>query len=144
MSADHAVANRALEVATTSKPKAARPRRRSGPERQLEIQISMGIRLLDSPEAFALSSWLPEYRFALPRQFRFDFAWPSRKVALEIDGGIWVRGRHARGRGITDDCEKACLAAIEGWRVLRVTPQHVEQGKALCWLQLALFGEQRI
>ncbi len=38
-----------------------------------------------------------EYRFAqeaLGRKWRFDFSWPEYRVAVELDGGTWVRGRH--------------------------------------------------
>ena len=66
---------------------------------------------------------IAEYTFASPRKFRFDFAWPEQKVALEIDGGIWSRGAHGRGWGIARDQEKGNLAATLGWRVLRVQPR---------------------
>jgi very-short-patch-repair endonuclease len=72
------------------------------------------------------------------RKFRFDLAWPDRHVALEIDGAVWINGRHSRGSGVQKDCEKFSLAAIYGWRVMRVTPDQVKSGKALRWLGLAL------
>ena len=59
-----------------------------------------------------------EYKFALPeRQYRFDFAWPGQRVAIEVDGGQWSPhgGRHGTDR----DREKLNLAAALGWRVLR-------------------------
>ncbi len=72
-----------------------------------------------------------EYRFAPPRRFRFDFAWPSLRIAMEIDGGIWTRGRHTRGAGVERDMEKLNLAAVNGWRVLRFSPRMVLDGSAL-------------
>ncbi len=61
-----------------------------------------------------------QHRFAAPdRQWRFDFAWPEQKVAVEIDGGIFVHGGHNRGMQITADHEKANYATMRGWRVLR-------------------------
>ena len=62
-----------------------------------------------------------EYAFARPRKFRFDFAWPVHRVALEIEGAAFVRGRHTRGAGFATDCFKYSLAAASGWIVLRVT-----------------------
>lgn len=62
-----------------------------------------------------------EYRFAPPRRWRFDFAWPERRVAVEVEGGGWVRGRHHRPGGFTKDCEKYNAAVLRGWRVLRYT-----------------------
>lgn len=80
-----------------------------------------------------------EYRFAPPRRFRFDLAWPEQgKLACEIDGAVWVNGRHSRGSGIQRDCEKFSLAAIHGWRVMRVTGDMVKSGKALKLLELAI------
>jgi very-short-patch-repair endonuclease len=57
------------------------------------------------------------------RQFRFDFAWIEEKLALECDGGIWTRGAHGRGTGITRDHEKRNLATLQGWRVLHCVPK---------------------
>ena len=63
-----------------------------------------------------------EYRFHPTRKWRFDFAWPDAKLALEVDGGVWTQGRHTRGAGWLKDAEKFNTAAVMGWRVLRVTP----------------------
>lgn len=64
----------------------------------------------------------PEYRFAPPRKWRFDYCWPAYKVALEVEGGVWTRGRHTRGAGFLKDIEKYNEAASLGWLVLRTTP----------------------
>ena len=79
-----------------------------------------------------------EYKFLKDRRFRFDFAWPDRMVAVEVEGGVWTAGRHNRPSGFIADCEKYSLAALEGWKVLRVTGDHIKDGKALKWLQRAL------
>jgi very-short-patch-repair endonuclease len=63
-----------------------------------------------------------EYRFDASRKWRFDYAWPKWKVALEVEGGVWTGGRHTTGAGFTKDMEKYNAAASQGWRVLRVTP----------------------
>lgn len=72
-----------------------------------------------------------EYRFHPNRRWRFDFAWPDRKVAVEIEGGQWVQGRHQRPRGFEADCDKYNEAAMMGWRVLRFTGRHVRRLVAL-------------
>lgn len=64
-----------------------------------------------------------EYRFDDTRKWRFDFAWPKVKVAVEIDGGVFMGGRHTSGAGYTKDCYKLNRAVELGWRVLRYTPQ---------------------
>jgi hypothetical protein len=63
-----------------------------------------------------------EYRFAAPRRWRFDYAWPDRLVALEVEGGIWTGGRHTRGAGFEKDIHKYNAAALVGWRLFRTTP----------------------
>ena len=58
-----------------------------------------------------------QYRFHPTRRWRFDYAFPSVKLAVEVDGGQWSpRG----GRHNTDgDREKLNAAAVLGWRILR-------------------------
>lgn len=64
----------------------------------------------------------PEYRFHPARRWRFDYAIPEHKIAIEIEGGSFVRGRHTRGVGYLNDMEKYNEATIMGWRVLRYKP----------------------
>jgi very-short-patch-repair endonuclease len=56
-----------------------------------------------------------ELKFHPTRRWRFDFALPSQKLAIEIEG----RGRHQTVAGTRADCEKYNEAARLGWRVLR-------------------------
>jgi very-short-patch-repair endonuclease len=79
-----------------------------------------------------------ERRFAPPRRWRFDYAWPAQRLALEIEGGTWTGGRHVRGRGYEADCEKYSEAALRGWRVLRVTTTMLNDGRVLAMLERAL------
>jgi very-short-patch-repair endonuclease len=83
---------------------------------------------------------LPEYHFAASRgrAWRFDWCWPDAKLAIEIDGGGFVRGRHHRAAGFAEDCLKLNTAIVEGWRVLRATPQQVADGSALDFVRQAL------
>jgi hypothetical protein len=58
-------------------------------------------------------------------------AWPTKMVALELEGGVYVLGRHTRGIGYENDCRKYAEASILGWRVIRVTPNMVKSGEAI-------------
>ena len=102
----------------------------SRPEDALCLQI----------RAAGLPEPVREYRFAPPRRFRFDAAYPDRMIAIEVEGGVWTGGRHVRGSGYSADCEKYSIAAILGWRVLRVTTGQVDSGQALAWIEQALGG----
>ena len=88
-----------------------------------------------------------EYKFHESRRWRADFRagqpgfvkghWVNQ-ILVEIDGGGFVAGRHGRGAGIEKDAEKQSAAAILGYRVIRVTPRQVEDGRALSWIKAAL------
>lgn len=69
-----------------------------------------------------IPSPVAEYRFHDVRKWRIDWAWPTQKVGLEVDGGIWSGGRHTRGAGWLKDTEKLNTLAVMGWRMLRCTP----------------------
>ncbi len=64
-----------------------------------------------------------EYRFDAVRKWRFDIAWPSARLALEIDGGNRIGGRHTQ----QGDYDKLNAAAVQGWRVLRFTGEYVDK-----------------
>lgn len=71
-----------------------------------------------------------EYHFCRPRKFRFDFAHIASRVAIELDGGTWIGGRHTTGAGHERDAEKFNLAASRGWVVFRLTPAMLRAGAA--------------
>lgn len=116
-------------------------------------------------DAAKLPAHRPEFVFAPPRRWRFDFAWPFFRIAMEIEGGahgrlivitsgyerrkgasvpikpgtrIRVGGRHQTGPGFEADIEKYNRAAILGWMVLRATTAQVRDGHALAALREAL------
>lgn len=80
-----------------------------------------------------------EWRFHATRKWRLDFAWPSRLIALEVEGGTWVGGRHNQPASFARDCEKYNEAAILGWRVLRMTTNMVRTAEALAAIERALW-----
>lgn len=75
--------------------------------------------------------WEREFRFDRSRRWRFDFAWPEAMLAVEIDGGTWAGGRHARGAGFESDCTKHNAATLEGWSIMRFTGTQVREGEAI-------------
>jgi hypothetical protein len=80
-----------------------------------------------------------EYRFSA-RRFRFDFAWLDRKLALEVQGGLFVNGRHSRGAALLKEHNKLNLAASLGWRVTFTTPKALTSGETMTWLEPMLRG----
>ena len=83
-----------------------------------------------------------EFYFHPTRNFRADFAWPQHHILLEIDGGIYGRGKpcptcgrkavgaHTSIQRLKSDHVKLNEAAILGWVVLRQTPEQLESGEA--------------
>ena len=65
---------------------------------------------------------IKEYKFAEGRRFRFDY-YHVEGVAIELEGGVWTRGRHTRPSGFLNDMEKYNLAASMGILVFRI-PSH--------------------
>ena len=60
--------------------------------------------------------------------FVYDFAWPQYKVAVELQGGIYRRGRntgHVSISGMERDMEKLNRAAVYGWILLQFSPHKV-------------------
>lgn len=79
-----------------------------------------------------------EFRFHPTRRWRFDYAIPSEKVALEVEGGAFTQGRHTRGRGFINDMEKYNTAGTMGWQVFRVIPSELYSGKTMRMLAAAI------
>lgn len=71
---------------------------------------------------FNIPEPLYEHAFHPHRKWRFDLAWPDERVAIEVQGGLFVHGRHTRGAALIAEHEKLNHAAMLGWRVLFVQP----------------------
>lgn len=66
-----------------------------------------------------------EFRFHPERRWRADFAYLPGRVLIEVEGGIWVNGRHNRAAGFNADLEKYLEACLAGWRVFRFGPDQI-------------------
>lgn len=90
-----------------------------------------------------------EFVFHPGRKWPFDFAWPEKMIAVELQGGIWNderntdprkrKGGHTTGVGYDRDCEKLAYAQLDGWRVYYITTSMIQNGKAAEILS-AVFG----
>lgn len=72
------------------------------------------------------------------KDWRFDFAFPDLRIAIEVEGGGWVQGRHTRGKGFHDDLVKYQAAMRLGWSVYRCDSMLVKNGEALKTIKILL------
>lgn len=71
-------------------------------------------------KAAGIGEPITELQFLKERKWRFDFAWPEERIAIEVNGG-GGRGRHNTVIGNTKDSEKLNAAQVAGWIVLQYT-----------------------
>lgn len=95
------------------------------------------IRMMNQIKDMNLPEPETEFQFTDERKWRFDFAWYQLMLAVEVEGGVWNRGRHVRPKGFEDDCEKYNQAALWGWVVIRVTTSMINDGRAIKIVQKA-------
>ena len=82
-----------------------------------------------------------EFKFHPKRRWRFDYAIPEYRIALEVEGGVWTSGRHTRPQGFLGDIEKYNAATLMGWRVFRTTPDDLLRTATLNLLKSAISGD---
>lgn len=86
-------------------------------------------------ESNPLPGWdlVREYQFDASRRWSLDFAWPSQRLAIEVEGHY-----HRTHAGQVKDSEKFNEAVRQGWRVLRypankLTPPKARELVLLAW-----------
>lgn len=101
---------------------------------KLEQQMARDLLAVRAP------SWEREFRFDKVRMWRFDFAWPEHKLAVECEGLVrpGQKSRHTTNAGFEADCEKYNAAALADWKVLRFTTRHIRSGVAIMTVCKAL------
>lgn len=77
---------------------------------------------------------IPEFTFHETRKWRFDFAWPLQRIALEVDGGIFVYGGHNRGAQIKKTWEKENTAQSMGWNIFKCEPKTLMKLETIMFL----------
>lgn len=117
--------------------------------------VDMFIRLVK--QVLQLDVW-PEFFFLTGREYRFDYAIPlgpvagtkledhyteappAVKIAIEQEGGVWAKGNsgHSSGTGIMRDMDKGSLASVNGWILIRRTPDQLCTNETLQLIKKAI------
>lgn len=63
----------------------------------------------------------------IKRLWRIDVAIPEQRIAIEIDGGLWLgkKGGHTTGRGSLNDRAKGNMLTATGWLLFRTDPSNM-------------------
>jgi hypothetical protein len=85
-----------------------------------------------------IEAWEKDYqerysRSKRSKRYRLDFAHPDSRTGIEIQGGVYNRGRHVTGSGYERDCKKYNLAYTSGWTIFLLTNA---MAKDSIWLSL--------
>jgi hypothetical protein len=91
-------------------------------------------------KAHGLPEPVHEYEFHPTRKWRLDHVFDGW-LAVEVQGGLFVAGRHVQGAALLAEYEKLNEAAIAGFTVLFVTPRQIDTGEAFAIIKRALETE---
>lgn len=107
----------------TSAPRKASPRPASAATRQANELSERFDRLWNLYDGPRLET---EYRFHPKRRWRADYCHVATKTIIELEGGIYSGGRHTRGQGYRNDCEKYNAATLDNYAVIRLATGMVQ------------------
>lgn len=96
------------------------------------IEEMMAYQLLAS----ALPPHVRQHHYLPDRNYKGDFMWPERKIALEVDGEV-----HRIKGTFSVSFQRAYLLMMAGWTVLHVGAHEVRSGEALDWITNVLARE---
>jgi very-short-patch-repair endonuclease len=73
-----------------------------------------------------------EFKFHPKRKWSIDLFWPDQKLALEIEGGTYMKsgGGHRSITGYHQDMEKYNAICVYGFSLLRFTTKQMESCEA--------------
>lgn len=88
---------------------------------------------------------LRQYKFYPTRKWRCDFMYVQEKIAVEIEGGLFMKGQgkftgagHSHPIHIMRDIEKYNYLALMGYRLFRFGKKEINNGDAISMISRAL------
>jgi len=77
-------------------------------------------------ESLGMRDCIKEFRFHSKRRFRLDYYFPSVRLGVELEGGVWIKGGHIRPSGFVKDMIKYNLLTEAGIFLLRYEPKRID------------------
>ena len=105
-----------------------RKARRAANQRRADSRLTRLLSACAKHAFYPLAVGEAEHRFHTDRKWRFDYAWPAAKIAIEIDGGQW----QVTGRDLSREAERNNEAQIAGWCVLHFTSEQIDKRVLWC------------
>ncbi len=105
------------------------PKLKAAENKKWEDLLAFHLATHDLPAKFQRN-----YIKAIPgRKLEIDFADLENKIAIEVQGGTWAKGKmgHNSGVGIQKDCIKSNLLQLNGWIILKFTSDQIKKLEAV-------------
>ena len=108
---------------------ARKPAEPKAPPKESKLERRFLQQLADA----GIENYVRNYFPILGRDWELDFAWPPKKVAVEVDGMA-----HRTRERFKADFQKHAALILDGWLVIRVCGDDVRQGRAIEWTKRLL------
>lgn len=103
------------------------------------VQSDLEAALLYYLRVGGLPAPVTQYKAVEGRRFVWDFAYPDRRLLIEVQGGTWMeKSGHNTGTGLRRDYDKNNHAVLAGWRVLYFSKDMIEDLSAIEVIRKAL------
>lgn len=106
----------------TSKKTLSKTRYKTTKVQEHEVESELEHKLVTTLLSSNFPSFKTQFIFHPTRKWRFDVAWPNKKVAIEIQG---FGPTHNSMQGMYNDCEKHNAAIELGWKLLYFMSPHL-------------------
>jgi very-short-patch-repair endonuclease len=120
-------------MASTPRSRKTQPRLKKAENAKLEEKFAFQLQQLGLIKRFTRN-----YAKAIPgSRMEIDFADVENRIAIEIQGGTWAKGKmgHNSGVGIRRDCIKSNMLQLNGWRILKVTSDMIRDTTAIDFIE---------
>ena len=107
---------------TVPKPKVQKPKKSTAEKMQESLCVAAKLK-----ELIGITKITPEFKFHPERRWKIDYyiEHKGKRVALEVEGGIYTGGRHINPTGFLKDMEKYNAMAVMGIYLYRCTPNEL-------------------